>query len=118
MCGILPAKVEKSKDYTIDCEAVGDFVKIVTGRNDGKLSFANLEVNPVYKLDHIKEHHAIFKLWETYTSDELEPFLEWIGRTESLREAININGVSVFNIESKILDIEHTYDEIEALVQS
>lgn len=46
LCGTMPAKVERSKVYTFDCEAVGDFVKIMTGRNDKdqKLTFANLEV--------------------------------------------------------------------------
>ena len=48
LCGTMPARVERSKDYTFDCEAVGDFVKIVTGRIDGNLSFSNLKVYPEY----------------------------------------------------------------------
>jgi hypothetical protein len=42
----LPANIESSKVYKIECDAVGDYIKIVTGRNsiDQKLSFANVEV--------------------------------------------------------------------------
>ena len=50
LCGTLPAKVEKSKLYTFDCETVGNFVKIFTGRDDGKLTFANLEVYAINKV--------------------------------------------------------------------
>ena len=42
--GSLPVEVEKSKVYAFPCEADGHFVKIVTGRSDGKLAFANVEV--------------------------------------------------------------------------
>jgi hypothetical protein len=34
LCGTMPSKVENAKEYTFDCEAVGDYVKIVTGRNE------------------------------------------------------------------------------------
>ena len=56
MIGTLPPNVEKSKVYTFDYEAVGDFVKIVTGRDDGYLSFANLQVYEANKsLDETEE---------------------------------------------------------------
>lgn len=44
LCGTMPANVEKSKLYPFDCEAVGDYVKIVTGRSDGQLTFSNVKV--------------------------------------------------------------------------
>jgi hypothetical protein len=34
LCGTMPSKTENGKEYTFDCEAVGDYVKIVTGRNE------------------------------------------------------------------------------------
>ena len=34
LCGTLPNDIEKSKLYTIECNTVGDYIKIVTGRND------------------------------------------------------------------------------------
>ena len=40
----MPASIEKSKLYTFQCQLVGDYVKIVTGRADGKLSIAELKV--------------------------------------------------------------------------
>ena len=49
LCGTLPANVEKSKTYSFECEAVGDFVKIVPGNNDGELTFTNLEVYSGYQ---------------------------------------------------------------------
>ena len=51
--GILPKDVEKSKVYTYDCDAVGDFVKIVTGREDKKLAFANVEVYGTFNNSYI-----------------------------------------------------------------
>ena len=43
--------------YTFDCEAVGDYIKIVTGRNDtdAKLTFANLEVYGTDQEDKMKK---------------------------------------------------------------
>ena len=43
--GILPKEIEKSKLYPFKCYTENeDFVKIVTGRNDNKLTFANVYV--------------------------------------------------------------------------
>ena len=46
LCGTLPEEVEKSKVYTFKCDTVGDYVKIVTGRNDTdqRLTFSNVAV--------------------------------------------------------------------------
>ena len=45
LCGTFPSVVEKSKVYSFLCEACfGDYVRIVTGRSDNKLAFANVEV--------------------------------------------------------------------------
>ena len=40
----MPANAENSKVYTFNTDTVGDYVKIVSGRKDGYLSFANVEV--------------------------------------------------------------------------
>ena len=46
----MPENVEKSKVYMFYyCETEGDFVKIVTGRDDGMLTFANIEVFSGYE---------------------------------------------------------------------
>lgn len=52
MCGTLPSNVEKSKVYKFDCDAgtVGHFVKIVTGPNNKKFAFANVEVYAKYQV--------------------------------------------------------------------
>ena len=42
--GTLPKDVKKSKRYCFTCDAVGDFVHIVTGRKDMKLTLAYVEV--------------------------------------------------------------------------
>ena len=34
LCGTLPKEVEKSKRYIYDCDATGDYVRVVTGRED------------------------------------------------------------------------------------
>ena len=47
LCGTFPENVEKSKVYSFNCDAVGDYIKIVTGRDDGYLSFVNVEVYAV-----------------------------------------------------------------------
>ena len=44
LVGILPSPVEKSKVYTYDCDAVGEYITIVSGRKDMKLAFANVDV--------------------------------------------------------------------------
>ena len=46
LCGTMPNDVYKSTLYTFDCQAVGDYIKIVTGRNDSdqKLSFSYVKV--------------------------------------------------------------------------
>ena len=46
LCGTFPGNVESSKVYIFNCDAVGDFVKVMTGRNDTdqKLTFAMVEV--------------------------------------------------------------------------
>ena len=42
----MPDNVVKGKVYTFDCNAVGDFIKIETGRNDSDkmLTFNSVEV--------------------------------------------------------------------------
>ena len=44
LCGAMPASVEYSKFYNFECQLVGDYIKIVTGRPDGNLSFAHVKV--------------------------------------------------------------------------
>ena len=44
LCCTFPSAVEKSKLYSFTCNSTGDYLKIVSGRNDGKLAFANVEV--------------------------------------------------------------------------
>ena len=46
LCGTLPAIVEESKKYTINCNVAGNYVKVVTGRNniDQMLGFSIIEV--------------------------------------------------------------------------
>ena len=46
MCGTFPTEVEASKVYTFNCSVTGNYVKIVTGRNDSDklIAFAEVEV--------------------------------------------------------------------------
>lgn len=61
LCGTMPSKVENAKEYTFDCEAIGDYVKIVTGRNeiDQKLTFANVEVYGTNQADKIDRKSVV-----------------------------------------------------------
>ena len=34
LCGTLPAINESSKKYTLNCNVAGDYMKVVTGRNN------------------------------------------------------------------------------------
>ena len=43
-CDSLPSIVEIDKLYTFDCEIVGDYVKVASARDDGKLSFVSVQV--------------------------------------------------------------------------
>ena len=40
----MPANVERSKLYTFKCQIYGNYVKIVTGRDDGYLTFSDVMV--------------------------------------------------------------------------
>ena len=57
LCGKIPAEVRKSKVYTFNCQEVGDYIKIVTGRNnsDQKLSFSYVYVYKIVTNTHWKE---------------------------------------------------------------
>ena len=39
LCGTFQNKVDYSSAYTFNCDTTGDFIKIVTERDDGKLCF-------------------------------------------------------------------------------
>ena len=58
LCGTLPATLEASKVYNFNCVTSGDFVKIVTGRTDGFLTFANVNV---YESNNMYEWEPEFK---------------------------------------------------------
>ena len=46
--GTFPDAVEKSKVYSFPCDTAGNFVKIVTGRDDKKLTFSNVKVYGIF----------------------------------------------------------------------
>ena len=50
--GTLPSTIVKSKVYSFPCDAVGDFVKIVPGKSDGELAFANIKVYAKLAIHH------------------------------------------------------------------
>lgn len=45
LCCTFPSDVKRSKVYSFTCNTAGDYVQIVTGRDDKKLAFANVEVH-------------------------------------------------------------------------
>lgn len=56
LCGTMPKETMTGKDYTFDCEAVGDYVKIVTGdKTNFRLAFANVEAYGTNQDDKIKK---------------------------------------------------------------
>ena len=59
LIGELPSTVEKSKVYTFDHEVTGDFVKIVSGTSDGKLSFSKVEVHEL-KLWPVGDYSSVY----------------------------------------------------------
>lgn len=44
LCGTMQSTIERQKTYTINCDATGDFVKIVTGHEELKLGFHEVKV--------------------------------------------------------------------------
>ena len=50
LCGTMPSTVESSKRYVFECDFIGDYVKVVTGRNDidQKLGFSLIELYQDY----------------------------------------------------------------------
>ena len=53
LCGTMPSEVEESKLYIFNCKLTGEYIKIVTGRNDidQKLSFSDVSVYANYASD-------------------------------------------------------------------
>lgn len=99
LCGTMPQNVQDGTFYEFKCQSVGDYVRVVTGRPDGALSFS--EITVVKGSDFMCGGDGYVSIYENPSATSLKSMVK-----------VNWDAASTDTMKENDLDIEHNFNQL------